>query len=337
MGDTDLIRKNERRNSMETRKKKALAFCYSLILIIILVSFMVQPVLAQKKNVVGYLLPNVGPWYTDKWYGVKDEAAKAGLEVTLYSAGGYANISKQVSQMEDLIQKKVNGIILHPTSGSALIPTVQKALKAGIRVSTEHAPLTSSIVPHIWEAPPEAGRLMGALLVSAIHGKGKIAALPGPPGQAEAMALWQGFAEYVKNFPEVKIVAEERGDVNVAAALKSSEDILTAHPDVAGIYTWFEMMGQGAVQALKARGFKPGQVKVITAWVGPETLGIMKEGWIQYALPGRAVEVGRASVRNMAKMLKGEKVPMTIDVPMIAIGPEEVDRFDRSGWAAPKQ
>ena len=323
---------------METRpKKRSMAFFYSLVVITIMVSLLAQPVLAQKKPVVGYLLPNVGPWYTDKWYGVKDEAAKLGMEVTLYSAGGYANISKQVSQMEDLIQKKVEGIILHPTSGSALIPTVQKAIKAGIRVSTEHAPLTSSIVPHIWEAPPEAGRMMGALLITAIKGKGKIAALPGPPGQAEAMALWQGFSEYVKSFPEVKIVAEERGDVNVAAALKSSEDFLTAHPDVAGIYTWFEMMAQGAVQALKARGFKPGQVKVITAWVGPETLGIMKEGWIQYALPGRAVEVGRTSVRNMAKMFKKEKVPMVIDVPMIAISADEVDRFDRTGWAAPKQ
>ena len=323
---------------METRTRTSsmIFFCCFVMLTMVICIF-AHPALAQKKPVVGYLLPNVGPWYTDKWYGVKDEAAKAGMEVSLYSAGGYANISKQISQMEDLIQKKVNGIILHPTSGSALIPTVQKAVKAGIHVSTEHAPLTSSIVPHIWEAPPEAGRLMGSILTMAIKGKGKIAALPGPPGQAEAMALWKGFSEYVKSFPEVKIVAEEWGDVNVAAALKSSEDFLTAHSDVAAIYTWFEMMAQGAVQALKARGFKPGQVKVITAWVGPDTLGIMKEGWIQYALPGRAVEVGRTSVRNMMKMIKGEKVPLIVDVPMIAISADEVDRFDRSGWAAPKQ
>jgi ABC-type sugar transport system substrate-binding protein len=321
---------------MKIGNKSFIVFC-CLILVAIWVCCSAQPVLAQKKPVVGYLLPNVGPWYTDKWYGVKDEAKKQGFDVSLYSAGGYANINKQISQMEDLIQKKVDGIILHPTSGSALIPTVQKAVKAGIFVSTEHAPLTSSIVPHIWEAPPEAGRLMGAILTMAIKGKGKVAALPGPPGQAEAMALWQGFSGYMKNFPEVKIVAEERGDVNVAVAMKSVEDILTAHPDVDGIYTWFEMMAQGAVQALKARGIKPGQVKIITAWVGPETLGIMKEGWIQYALPGRAVEVGRTSVRNMAMMLKKQKVPMIVDVPMIAIGAEEVDRFDRSGWAAPQQ
>lgn len=328
---------------METRpKKRSLIFVCTLVFV--MVSLLAQPVLAEKKPVmakkklvIAYLLPNVGPWYTDKWYGVKDEAAKLGMEVTLYSAGGYTNINKQISQMEDCIQKKVDGIILHPTSGTALMPTVKKAIKAGIRVSTEHAPLSSSIVPHVWEAPQEAGRLMGALLVVATKGKGKIAALPGPPGQAEAMALWQGFSEYVKNFPEIKIVAVDRGDTSVAAALKSSEDILTAHPDVSGIYTWFEMMAQGTVQALKARGLKPGQVKIITAWVGPETLSLMKEGWIQYALPGRAVEVGRTSVRNMAKMLQGEKVPMITGVPMIAIGADEVDRFDRAGWAAPKK
>lgn len=305
--------------------------------IVLTVGFLVVPVLAKEKPVVAYLLPNVGPWYTDKWFGVKNEAEKLGIDVTLYSAGGYANIDKQIRQMENLIEKRVDGIILHPTSSTALIPVTKKALKAGIPVTTEHCPLKGIVSRcHVWEATPEAGWLMGALLTLEIGGEGKIAALPGPPGQDEAMMLWKGFTEYIANFPGIKIVKVEWADVNIAKSLKLAENFLTAYPDVDAIYTWFEIEAQGAIQALKARGYKPGQVKIITAWVSKETLKLVKEGWIQYILPGSAVEVGRTSARIMKKLLEGKEVPREVSVPMIAVGKDEIDKWDRSKWEAPK-
>jgi ribose transport system substrate-binding protein len=312
----------------------------SLVIFFLAVGAIVHTAMAaEKKPVVAYLLPNVGPWYTDKWYGAQQEAQKHGIEAVMYNAGGYKNLNKQINQVEDLIQKKVDGIILHPVSPEGMIPVVEKALKAGIHVSTEHAPLAKKLVPHIWEAPSEAGRQLAMLLSIAVGGKGKIAAITGPPGQAEAQTMWDGFTYYIQNFPNIKVVdpAPAYLQYNVGEGLKQTEDFLTANPDLAGIYTWAELVAHGAVQALKARGFKPGQVKVVTAFISPETLGYMKDGWIQYSLPGAAVEVGRVSMRNMAKMLKGEKLPPgNYDVPMFAIGTEMIDKFDRSKWERPQ-
>lgn len=326
---------------MTKRKSRInLIIICSLVLASFAVGAITQPAIAAgKKPVVAYLLPNVGPWYTDKWYGAREEAEKLGIEAIMYNAGGYKNINKQINQVEDLIQKKVDGIILHPVSPEGMIPVVEKALGAGIYVCTEHAPLAKKLVPHIWEAPGEAGRQLALLLSIAMGGKGKIAAITGPPGQAEAQMMWEGFTYYMSSFPEIKIVAPAPAYLayNVGASLKQTEDFLTGNPDLTGIYTWAELSAHGAVQALKAQGYKPGQVKVVTAFISSETLEYMKDGWIQYSLPGAAVEVGRTSMRNMAKMLKGEKVPPgNYDVPMFAISAEMADKFDRSKWERPQ-
>ena len=230
-----------------------------------------------------------------------------------------------------------DGIILHPTSSTALIPMTKRALEAGIHVTTEHCPLKGGVSEcHVWEATPQAGWLMGAILTLAIDGKGKIVALPGPPGQEEAARLWKGFTDYIANFPEVKVVGVEWANPDIGTALRITENFLTAHPDVDGIYTWFEIEAQGAIRALKARGYKPGQVKIITAWVSEATLKLVKEGWVQYVLPGSAVEVGRTSVRIMKRLIEGEGVPKEVSVPMFVVDKDTIDKWDRSKWRSPK-
>ncbi len=323
---------------MKAKKGLSIVVAFLVVASFLLVCVVSQPAFAEKKKpVIAYMLPNVGPWYTDKWYGAKDEAEKNGVEIILYTSGGYENIGKQVAQVEDLIEKKVDGIIIHPTSASALIPPIKKALKAGIHVSTEHAPLAEKIVPHVWEDPSRLGWQMAEYLAVKIGGKGKIIVHAGPPGQYEAKAMLDGFQAYMKYFPQIQVFPEW-STVNVASAMKITEDLLTAHPDAKAIYCWFEPMAQGAASVLKSRGYKPGQIELVTGWANEETLRLLKDGWITYLWPGTAVECGRTSVRNMVKMINGKKIPpININVPMIGIDAKVIDSWDRAGWAAPKK
>jgi len=329
-----LTKKREWTKNMRSHGKKHII--YLLVLSVLFGLLLSQSISYAKKITIAYLLPNVGPWYTDKWYGVEDEAKKLGVEAILYTAGGYENISKQVAQVEDLIEKGVDGIIIHPCSASALIPPIKKALEAGIKASSEHAPLAEPLIPHIWEDPSRLGWQMAEYLAAALKGKGVIIAHAGPPGQYEAKAMWEGFTAYMKYFPGIELYPEW-STVNVGNAMKVTEDLLTAHPDTKGIYCWFEPMAQGAASALKTMGYQPGQVELVTGWANGETLRLLKEGWVTYLWPGTAVEVGRTSVRNMVKMINGEEVPLINNVPMIGINAGMLDLWDRSGWAAPAQ
>jgi ribose transport system substrate-binding protein len=281
---------------------------------------------------VAFMLPNVGPWYNDKWEGFRDEGTKLGFEMTMYNVGGYANVSKQVSQVEDVIRAGYDGIVLHATSGSALIPPVKKALKAGIVVSTEHSPLAEEIVPNVWEGPAEAGRISAMVLANAIGGEGLVFLLNGPPGQMESLAEEEAFLYTMKRyFPKVRVISENM-TAESSTVMARTEDLLTAHPDVKGIKGWSGMhYAIGAMKALQGAGYKPGQVKIIASYSMPSDLENLKKGWYHALYFGAPVDVGRTSARIQAKMLKGEKVPMLINVPMVLIFPEMIGKWDMSG------
>lgn len=280
---------------------------------------------------IAFLLPNVGPWYNDKWYGFEDEAKKLGMVPTMYSAGGYGNVNKQVSQLEDAIAAGYDGIVLHATSGSALVPSVKKALEAGIYVSTEHSPLSEAIVPNVWEGPAEAGRVLAMYMANDIGGAGKVLLINGPPGQMESLAEEEGMVWVFDNFyPEIQYVREWPAP-EVAQLLKVTEDLLTANPDTKAIYNWGGPYIEGVVEALKAAGLEPGEIKVYTSYAMPSTGDALMEGWVECMTVGAPLAVGRMSAQNMAKMLRGETVPLEINVPQVAVTKASVNKFDFSG------
>ena len=282
---------------------------------------------------IAYLLPNVGPWYNDKWAAIQDECAKLGFEAVMFNAGGYDNVAKQVAQVEDAVSAGYDGIIIHVTNGAALIPPVQKALEAGVNVSTEHSGLAEPIVPHIWEDPEEAGHVLGYLLGDLAGGEGEIFMLNGPPGQLESLAEEEGMTWVFDSFfPDIKYTKEWPTPDN-PSALKATEDYLTAHPNAKGIYVWGgSVQTEGVIKAVKAAGYKPGELKIVASYSIPSCHEHLKEGWLQYVMPGAAVTVGRTSVQNMAKMFKGEMVPIEVNVPMVCLGQNSVNNWDDTGW-----
>jgi ABC-type sugar transport system substrate-binding protein len=82
---------------------------------------------------VAYVLPNDGPYYDLKWYGVSTELEKLGYQPQKYSAGGYKGLKKQIDIMDNLIQKGVGAIILHAVDEKAVVPFVERAADAGIQ------------------------------------------------------------------------------------------------------------------------------------------------------------------------------------------------------------
>ena len=93
------------------------------------------PAVAQEKGEIAVMLPAAGdPYFKLKSFGYVDEGEKLGYDVTIYDAGGYGNLSRQVSQIEDVIQRGVDAIVLVPASSDGTVPVVEKAVENGIPV-----------------------------------------------------------------------------------------------------------------------------------------------------------------------------------------------------------
>lgn len=282
---------------------------------------------------IAYFLPNVGPWYDEKWYASEQEAKELGFEITLFSAGGYSNVDKQVSQVEDAITAGYDGIILHACSSSALIPAVKKALAAGIKVVTTHVPLEENVCPHIWEDPEGAGQDLAILLANEIGGKGKVFMMNGPAGQLEAQKCEEGFKYIMETyFPEIELT-EEYVDQELSKAQKVAEDYITANPDVDGVYCFGATTASGGVvAALKSAGIAPGTVKLVATNAVEDDLHYMDEGWVQWMQPSSHILVGKSSVDAIDKLFKGETVDSVVSMSMVAINAETEKTFCRDGF-----
>ena len=143
-----------------------------IVLSLLTVVVMTNPAAAQKAPIIAVMLPNGGdPYFQAKWYGYEVEAKKLGVNLIFYDAGGYANVNKQISSIEDVIQRKVDGIIFTATSSTATVPAIEKAIKAGIHVVNDNVYCkTDMIKARVMKNDYEIGMLQATGLIE-YHGR----------------------------------------------------------------------------------------------------------------------------------------------------------------------
>ena len=129
-------------------------------------------------------------------YGVDDEAKKLGVAVVKVNAGGDANVNQQISQLQDLVQRHVNAIVVGATNGDAVRPAVEQAIDARIPVvglsSIPNSPKLASAVGADHYA---MGKLQAECLGKAIGGSGEVGMMAGPAGQTWSDGRADGFRD----------------------------------------------------------------------------------------------------------------------------------------------
>jgi len=268
--------------------------------------FSIQPAAAQKTPTIAVMLPNGGdPYFQAKWYGYEMEAKRLGVNLIFYDAGGYANTSKQISQIEDVIQRKVDGIIFTATSSTATVPAIEKAIKAGIHVLNDNVVCRSDMIKsRVMKNDYEIGMLQAIGLIELMGGKGKVVMLAGPAGADVAIDRKNGGEDTFKRFKDIKIVDVKWTESSSAPAMKVMEDMLQAYPDLNAVYTFAGMVMQGAVQAIKAAGVKPGKIFVGSADMVEYQKRFMEEGWVQVLVPNTPVQMAKDAVRVCLDMVR---------------------------------
>ncbi|RYD04782.1 hypothetical protein N752_12720 [Desulforamulus aquiferis] len=138
----------------------------------------------EKQLTVGIALSTLNnPFFVDMKDGAQAAADKIGAKLIVMDAQDDA--SKQVSQVEDLIQQKVDVILLNPTDSDGLVTAVADANKANIPVITlDRSVNGGTVVSHIASDNVAGGKLAAEFIVKQLEGKGSVVeleALPEPP------------------------------------------------------------------------------------------------------------------------------------------------------------
>ncbi len=263
------------------------------------------------------------PFFVTLQEGAQKAADELGVELIVVDAQD--DPAKEATNLEDLIQRGVDALLINPTDADAVVPSVQKANEAGIPVLTvDRSASGGEIVSHIASDNVAGGRMAAEFLCNALGGKGKVVELEGIPGTSAARDRGKGFNEYMKEkCPDIEIVARQTANFNRAEGLSVFENILQAQPEIDGVFAHNDEMILGAIQAAQAAG-RADEIVFVGFDAIDDAVQAVKDGTLAATVAQQPAEMGRLAVETAVKYLKGEQVPDFIPVPLQLVTAETV-------------
>jgi ribose transport system substrate-binding protein len=229
-------------------------------------------------------------------------------EVIITDAGGDAN--KQISDIEDLVTRKVDALLVAPASDTALTPAVEQAIAAGIPVIVFNSDMQSDKVA-ARALPPyhEWARLTADWLGKTMEGKGDVIALRGIAGLAAEADEWAGVEEALKNYPDINIICTEYADWAYDKAKTAVANCLANHPDVNGVLAIGDAMTWAAAETLKDQGYDVTQIPMIGIGGSNGFLKYWQANELNAYVIADPTDIGVTALKAALDLLQGKTVP----------------------------
>ena len=283
------------------------------------------------KDVVIAVIPKVAvPFFDDCNKGAKTAAEAAGVQyqwVVPQNTQG----STQVKILEDLISKKVDGIAISVNEPKSVESVMKKAEASGIKVLTfDSDSAKSGRSMYIGTSNAAAGETMGESMAKAIDNKGEVAIVTGQLGAANLNERIGGIKKALANHPDIKLVATEGTEDDLARAVSVDEALFRGHPALKGIFGVSQVGGPSIAKVMATKEFasKKQSVKVFAFDDLPDTVKGVKDGYIQGIMVQRPVTMGKLSVEHLLAQING-KEPTSSDVDT---GVTVVDASNLNGY-----
>lgn len=246
------------------------------------------------------------PFFVSLQEGAQAAADEAGVE--LITVDAQDDVSKQLSDIEDLITQGVDVIIVNPTDSAAVVNAVRNANSAGIPVITvDRASEGGEVAYHIASDNVAGGRMAGEYLCELIGGEGSVVELEGIPGASATNDRGSGFNEYMsESCQDAQIVARQTANFNRAEGLSVMENILQAQAQIDGLFAHNDEMALGALQAIDGTGR---DVHVIGFDATPDAVQAVEECRIAATVAQQPELMGQMGVEQAIEIAGGAQLP----------------------------
>jgi ribose transport system substrate-binding protein len=251
------------------------------------------------------------PFFVALKEGAEEQANE--MDATLTVADAQNDAAKQVNDVEDMIQKGMDLILINPTDSEAVGAAVQAANDAGIPVITvDRNAETGEVVAHVASDNVAGGQLAGDYMVELVGEGQKVVELEGIPGASATRDRGQGFNEAIDG--KLEVVAKQSANFDRAEGLTVMENILQDNKDIVAVFAHNDEMALGAVQALEAAGMS--DVKVIGFDATDDAVKAVEGGTMAATVAQKPAEIGKLGVEAAINHLKGETVEEYIPVEL---------------------
>ncbi|MEZ9230846.1 ABC transporter substrate-binding protein [Vibrio amylolyticus] len=251
------------------------------------------------------------------WQAVKSGAEKAADEydvrITFEGPDNETMVDRQIDMLSAALANEPNAIGFAALDSQAAIPLLRKANKLGIPVIAfdsgvkSDIPVTTTTTDNV-----AAASLAADKLAEIIGNSGKVAVIAHDQVSVTGVDRRDGFVNRIKNqYPNIEIVTVQYGQGDQLMSTEVAKAVLTANPDLKGMFGTNEGSAIGIVNAVREMGKK--DVTIIGFDSGKAQKDAISTGLMAGAITQNPVGIGYETVKAAVMSLKGEELPKIID------------------------
>ena len=241
---------------------------------------------------------------------VNEEYKAQGITTDLVIESADTDTAGQIQQLQNLINKKVDAILVNPGDVNGLNATLEDAVSKGIIVISVDQEIGAKGVYNVGIDQKEWAKTSAKWLAEKLGGKGEIVQIEGFPGHPANVARMDGVAEVLKGYPDIKVLGTETGKWDEATGQQVMSNFLASFPNMTGYWTQ-DGMAIGALQAVMAanpakwpQGVGEGRCQFIKLWQEAKTMNPDFDSIAVANPPG----VSPTGLRIAVNMLMGKKL-----------------------------
>jgi ribose transport system substrate-binding protein len=285
---------------------------------------------AQQKKQIVYLTPGLDlPFWRILAKGVADVAEKNGATSTTYDSHNSAQT--QIQNAQDAIARKVDGIIISPTDSSTCPSVLEAAQRANIPVviadiGTTGGEYVSFIISDNFEGAYGIGQALVKAMKAKGWDKGTVGLVTISLARKNGQARTAGFRKALQEGGIKDVALSQMQTYTADETFKFVQDMLTAHPEMRGLFIETDQPTIGALRALQATR-RQGQV-LVAAYDGiPEFVKLIEDGKIVGSGMQQPYLMGQRSAEAMFDHLAGKTAPKQIVVPILVVTGDNIKQL----------
>jgi ribose transport system substrate-binding protein len=282
-------------------------------------AFTHAPAQAQSRPTIPIIVKDTTSFY---WQIVLAGARQAGkdLNVNVQELGAQSesDINGQIGILENAVSGNPAAVVISPTQFAALGPAITEAAKKVKVIGIDSAADSKAFTSFLTTDNVQGGRAAADALASAItekygNAEGDVALITSLPGVGSLDQRAKGFKEQLASkYPKLKLVADRVADGQPTTGLNIMTDLITASPNLRGVFASNLIMAQGAGQAI-AENDLGDKIKLIGFDNDDRLVSFLKEGVISALVVQDPYRMGYDGVKTALAASKGEAVPAEVD------------------------
>lgn len=269
----------------------------------------------------------------DFWKSIHAGAQKAatelgGVQVLFKGPEKEDDREQQVILTQNYLGGSVDGVVLAPLDENALLPPVRQLARAGIPVVIIDSALAGKVgddfVSLVATDNVAGGRLAGERMAEVLGGKGRVLMLRHAEGSASTLQRELGFTEALAAHKGIELIDPKRySGPTRATAQEASENLLTAHTDIQGVFCSNESATFGMLLALRGRNLA-GKVQFVGFDASPGLVDALGKGEMAGLVVQNPVKMGYLGVKTLVDHLNKKPVEPRVDTGVMMVTKENM-------------